>query len=275
LGLAVRVAVVPAPHDPDSFIKANGGEAFRRLITNAEGFFDYLLGRLCMQNDITTDKGRLTVLRSMAETVQKTGNRVLLDKYAQKTALRLGVMPESVRTEFGKTSANRATAGERFETDEEVAGDPAAKIPRPTGPELWLLKLVLRYESLMDWLVAHFDPNWISHPVVKDIIIRRLAAHTENSWQGLASFLDGFDSAETRSLITEVTLEGRELPNPEQQLADITLRMRNQTLDRQVAELMHRSSQPETTEEERTQLLREQQQLRQMKRQALSPLSPV
>ena len=31
-GLAVRVAVVPAPHDPDSFIKANGGEAFRQLI---------------------------------------------------------------------------------------------------------------------------------------------------------------------------------------------------------------------------------------------------
>jgi len=26
-GLAVRVAVVPAPHDPDSFIKANGGES--------------------------------------------------------------------------------------------------------------------------------------------------------------------------------------------------------------------------------------------------------
>ena len=41
-GLAVRVAVVPAPHDPDSFIKANGGEAFRKLIENAEGFFDYL-----------------------------------------------------------------------------------------------------------------------------------------------------------------------------------------------------------------------------------------
>ena len=42
-GLAVRVAVVPAPHDPDSFIKANGGEAFRQLVENADGFFDYYL----------------------------------------------------------------------------------------------------------------------------------------------------------------------------------------------------------------------------------------
>src|SRR5215831_581576 len=31
-GLAVKVATVPAPHDPDSFIKANGGEAFKKLI---------------------------------------------------------------------------------------------------------------------------------------------------------------------------------------------------------------------------------------------------
>ena len=69
-GLAVRVAVVPAPHDPDSFIKANGGEAFRQLIESAEGFFDYYLNRLCATNDVATDKGRQAILRSMAEAVQ-------------------------------------------------------------------------------------------------------------------------------------------------------------------------------------------------------------
>src|SRR5664279_3910684 len=66
-GLAVRVAIVPAPHDPDSFIKANGSEAFRKLIENAEGFFDYYLNRLCAQNDPNSDKGRNTILRDMAE----------------------------------------------------------------------------------------------------------------------------------------------------------------------------------------------------------------
>src|SRR5271168_1067653 len=50
-GIAVRVAVMPRPHDPDSFIKANGGEAFRKLVESADGFFDYYLNRLCAQND--------------------------------------------------------------------------------------------------------------------------------------------------------------------------------------------------------------------------------
>src|SRR5215831_6667212 len=83
-GLAIRVAVVPAPHDPDSFIKNYGGKAFQQLIRKAEGFFDYYLNRLCATNDIMSDKGRLSVLRGMSEVVQKTGNGVLIDKYAQK-----------------------------------------------------------------------------------------------------------------------------------------------------------------------------------------------
>src|SRR6202007_669220 len=57
-GLAIRVAVVPAPHDPDSFIKESGGAAFSALIEKAEGFFDYYLNRLCENNDVTSDKGR-------------------------------------------------------------------------------------------------------------------------------------------------------------------------------------------------------------------------
>src|SRR5947207_7333070 len=76
-GLAIRVATVPAPHDPDSYIKALGGDAFKQLIAKAEGYFDFYLGRLCATNDVRSDKGSLAVLRGMAEAVYKTGNRVL------------------------------------------------------------------------------------------------------------------------------------------------------------------------------------------------------
>src|SRR3984957_3040126 len=103
-GLAVRVAVVPAPHDPDSFIKAFGGEKFRELINQAKGFFDYYLERLCKLNNARSDKGRLTILHAMADAVHKTGSAVLVDTYAQKTALQLGVSPEAVRAEFAKAS---------------------------------------------------------------------------------------------------------------------------------------------------------------------------
>jgi DNA primase len=268
-GLAVRVAVVPAPHDPDSFIKANGGEAFRKLVEGAEGFFDYYLNRLCKLDDANSDKGRNAILRGMAEAVHKTGNGVLIDKYAQKTALRLGVSPESVRAEFSKFKVQ----GSGFKVPEPESGEPIldskAEIPRPSDKEFWLLKLLLLHDDLVGWAALHLDVDWILHPLVRQIVERRLAVQTNETWQSLAAFLDECESPGMRGLITEAVAEDRKIPNPDQQLADVVLKLRNQFLDRQIAASIQRASQPETSETDGMELLRQQQELRQQKRASL------
>ena len=164
-GLAVRVAVVPAPHDPDSFIKAIGGEAFRELVESAEGFFDYYLNRLCATNDDhDSDKGRLAILRDMAEAVHKTGNAVLVDKYAQKTALRLGVSPEAVRAEFKKIPLQRLSAVENEDESFESAAQPKRRARRRTN---FICSNLFCCTTIWSaWTALHLDVNWISHPLV-------------------------------------------------------------------------------------------------------------
>ena len=270
-GLAVRVAVVPTPHDPDSFIKSNGGAAFNELIKNAAGFFDYYLNRLCATNEINSDKGRLVILKSMAESVHKTGNFVLIDTYAQKTALRLGVPPESVRTEFKKNpaphTATRAGEEESFESAE-----PVAEAAPPSPIELHLLKLLLQHDELIATAALNLDVNWILHPHVRQIVDLRFAAQEHETWHNLAEFLDSCESPEQRNLITEAVAEDRKIPNPETQLADMTLKLRNQFLDRQIGALTQKISQPQIADDEKVALLREQMQLKELKRAALSPL---
>ncbi|HEU5123707.1 MAG TPA: DNA primase [Verrucomicrobiae bacterium] len=263
-GMAVRVAVVPAPHDPDSFIKASGGEAFRELIEKADGFFDYYLNRLCATNDGATDKGRLTILREMAEAVHKTHNGVLIDKYAQKTALRLGVSAESVRAEFKKIGRNQKSPADSAPDDNL---EPEVEMPRPSAHEFWLLKLLFLHEELVDWAAAQIDLNWIQHSLVRQILSKRFEAATQQCWLSLAAFLDACEMPEMRSLITEAATQDRPIPNPPQQLADVVLRLRNQFIDRQLAALSHRASQPETSDPERLDFLRQQQELRVLKRQ--------
>lgn len=266
-GLAVRVAVVPAPHDPDSFIKANGGEAFRKLIEDSGGFFDYYLGRLSATNEIASDRGRLAVLRAMSEAVHKTGNAVLIDKYAQKTALRLGVSPEAVRAEFRKNPAPTParTSGEE-EASETVAMEEA---PRPSPLEFHLLKLLFLNDELAIALSSHLDPNWIQNATVRRTVDSRLAAGQHQAWQGLPAFLDDCESAEICSLVTEAVAEERAIPNPEQQLADVILKLRNQFLDRQITTLTTKISHPQASDSEKLELLREQQKLRELKRAPL------
>ena len=270
-GLAVRVAVVPAPHDPDSFIKANGGEAFNELIKNAEGFFDYYLNRACATNEITSDKGRLAILRAMAEAVHKTGNGVLIDTYAQKTALRLGVAAESVRAEFKKNPAPHAAPRESEEESFESA-EPVAETAPPSPIELHLLKLLLLHDELVATAVLNLDPNWILHPHIRQIVDLRLAAQEHQTWHSLAEFLDSSESAEQRSLITEVVAEDRKIPNPETQLADMTLKLRNQFLDRHIGALTQKASQPQIGDAEKNIALIEREKLRAQKRSPLSLL---
>jgi DNA primase len=264
-GLAVRVARLPAPHDPDSFIKASGGPAFQQLIEHAEGFFDYYLNRLCATNEVTTDKGRLTVLRGMAEAVHKTGNGVLVDKYAQKTALRLGVTPDAVRSEFRKLSRARSSAPKPVEPPVEESAVPQL----PSTHEYWLLKLLLGHDDLAAWAAAHLDPGWVQHSLARQIVAQRLAAHANQTWTSLAAFLDECETPEMRSLVTAATAEPRPIPNPSQQLADVARHLRNQFIDRQFAVLMQRANQPTCSEAERLDLLRQLQELRRLKRQPI------
>lgn len=267
-GLAVRVAVMPPPHDPDSYIKASGPEAFRAVIEQAEGFFDYYLKRLCSTNDLTTDKGRLSVLHDMNEAVQKTGNGVLIDTYARKTALRLGVSPESVSSEFSKQAHAKAPAHD-FSESEEILATPAPPIAPPTTHEFWLLKLLLVHEELIAWAVTRVDPSWIQHPRVRDVVERLIASHTNHSWTSLVAFLSEFEETETRNLITEAAMENRTLPNPEQQIADVVLRLRNQYLDRQSSELLRLMNDPSLTDEQRLVYAHQRSTLRELRRSPL------
>ena len=97
----------------------------------------------------------------MAEAVHKTGNVVLIDKYAQKTALRLGVSPEAVRAEFSKFK----TQGSGFKAQDPESGEPPleaeTEMPRPSDKEFWLLKLLLLHDASVSQAAVYLDVNWI------------------------------------------------------------------------------------------------------------------
>ncbi|MGH7976094.1 MAG: toprim domain-containing protein, partial [Limisphaerales bacterium] len=266
-GLAVRVAVVPAPHDPDSFIKKFSNEKFQELIKNAEGFFDYYLKRLRNENDEKTDKGRMQIVSSMLIALHKTNNRVLIDKHAHDLTFQLGLSFSSIRNEYQKI------ANENFErpiSSEQPLESTEPKLSRPTPSEFHLLKLLLLHDELVGWTSLHLDVNWISNPLARKIIAQRLAAQKNETWKTLAAFLDECDSVEMRNLVTEAVAEERKIPNPETQLADVTLKLRNQFLDRQISALTQKASQPEISDADKIALLREQQKLREQKRSPLS-----
>ncbi len=268
-GLAIRVASIPPPDDPDSWIRAHGAESFQALLNRAQGIFDFYLQGLCSGNDIASDRGRLVVLRSMGEAVHKTANAVLIDTYAQRTAQRLGVDVQAVRAEFRKQAAGAKPRYERME-EEPPLTEPDSPIvqERPGVNELWLLKYVFLSSELQNFAAVHLEPDWVPNPAVQRI----LAVHFQTGGDvvGLLGRFEGDPFAQ--SLITEAATEQREIPEPERQLADVIRRLRDAWLDRQIASHNGRLGDPTLDDQDRLSLLSELQALRLRKRSSLEPI---
>jgi DNA primase len=271
-GLAIRVASIPPPDDPDSYIKSNGPDAFRSILGRSLGFFDFYLLHLCGENDTATDRGRLVVVRSMAEAVHKTSNAVLLDTYAQRTAQRLGVDVNSVRTEFRKqnAAARKPRRPEPSEPPLDAMDEIEAAPPqtRPGVTELWLLKYVLLGPELQHFAAGHLEPDWVPHPAVQRILA--VYFQTGGDVPGLLARFEGDPFAQ--SLITEAATQQREIPEPERQLADVIRRLRDGWIDRQIALNNGKLSDPALLDEERDEVFVELKRLRESKRSPLAPL---
>jgi hypothetical protein len=104
---------------------------------------------------------------------------------------------------------------------------------------------------------------------VRQAISARLAAHAQGR-HDVAALLSELEAAAAQSLISEAVAERREIPNRPQQLADVVRRLRDQFLDRRLGALTQRLVGPDLADAERDELLRQQQSLRQAKRQPLA-----
>jgi DNA primase len=273
-GLAIRVAAVPAPHDPDSFIKEFGGPAFAQLIENARGFFDYYLDRLCVLHDAATDRGRRAIVQAMSEALHKTGSDVLRDTYAQKTALRLAVAADAVRQEFKKSA--RAPVLESDQSDQsDDSSEP--ETPRPSQHEWWLLRVLLESNDLAAWVAAHLDLEWLPNPDAREITARRLRMGPD--WPGAAAWLSQLENTAWQSLVTEILADNRPVPDTAALVQGSPTReglvkiLRDKHIERRLAALNQRLAAPDLPEAAQAEVLAETQRLRRQKKQPLAPRS--
>ena len=270
-GMAIRVATVPPPHDPDSFIKEYGGAAFQKLIDEAKSFFDFFLELLCQQNDPKTDKGRAAIVRLMIENLDKARNNVLTDTYAQKTALRIGVSVESVRAEFRKTA--RAPLPEEAESFDDTPE--TLSIPAPPELEAWFLKLLLTGEEHLDWIAARLELDWLTHTVVRDLVEKRLKLHAEHKWNGFSAWLGEFPDPAVQYFLTEIAMQQRPLRDLDENIkgtrpkVGVLQRLRDRYLERRLAEIDQQAAQPGLSDSEKLDLLQQKPALRKEK---LKPL---
>lgn len=267
-GLSIRVASIPDGKDPDEFIKQHGGEAFREIINKAEGFFDWYLKRLCATNDTRTDKGRVAVLHEFGEALAKTRNAVLIDTHAQRAALRLGVSVDSVRAEFKKTRSVGVSSNGEANKDNVGAEQTNTDAAPPSPHEIQLLKILLANNEHLPFAATHLDFDWLVHPVVKQIIERRLRAGDE-SFTAASFFANFRDDATVQQFLSTLLADDRPIPEPAKQLTDVLQHLRDDKINAELQQLTREVAHPDVSDERRLELLQRQKELRLQRQQPI------
>ncbi len=127
--LTVNTATLPEKHDPDSLIRAQGAEAFQKLLRNSVNLMDFFI-------DSTTRKwrgegidGKAKAAREIIPLLGRIPSHIKRSEYARRVAMLLDIREDALLAELKESMASRHGG---------AAGRPAPKLParrRPTEEE--------------------------------------------------------------------------------------------------------------------------------------------
>lgn len=154
-GIAVKVVSMPEGEDPDSFIKANGVDAFRTLLDRAGSFFDF---RLRLAGDLSDPLQRSTFIEESAAQLAVIRDDVSRETLIQHLATRLRIGAPDLQAAVGRArQAARNPRRRRFE-DREAKPAPAVADPTPLDRRIGALcSLALHSAEARDWLGEQFE----------------------------------------------------------------------------------------------------------------------
>jgi DNA primase len=201
LGIAIRVALLPGKHDPDSFLKEEGPAKLRELLTGAPAFFDFLLNRLSQQHNARTDRGKRQIAEEMVPWLCRLREPIQQARFTEMTARRLEVREEAVR----QAMRNHVRQGAR---PRESIAEPVPEMttqPPGTPAEQTLLQMTLADERVADIVMERLDQDWLSNSLAADLIRRVVDLHARGGWNGSSSLLHAVDEA-GQKLMTEILL---------------------------------------------------------------------
>ena len=245
-GLVVRVATMPAGHDPDSLVRDEGPDKLRAVIAAARPFFEFHLDYLCARHDPQSDTGKVQISRGLAESLMKVSNAVLRATYLQRSAARLGVPESALLEEMGKLRRSRDRAAGPAPVAEAPSGQPPRPAPLPA--EKMLLQLVVGCKGVAAPACDALDPQWLTSSAAGEMLTAIHRLHTAGQWRGPDQLLDEFPDAQ--ELLADLLVGFREPPSPQEAAMDCTQALRRRWTQSRIEALTSQLRQPGLTPEQ-------------------------
>jgi len=196
----VYVAPLGDGDDPDSFLKANGPDAFRELLDSAEPFFPFLLKRLSNQLDLSSPHSQQAVCDRVFPLLNRFDSEILRGGYLDQLARYMSIEPERLSRDFSQYRNQHVSTPQRKAVSTGVAPAPV----RISPAEKQFLAMLSRDDTSIEFALNNLDISYIEHPIVHDIIKNIYDIYRKNVWQSIEVFLSLITDEEAAIITTSL-----------------------------------------------------------------------
>ena len=204
--VAGRVALLPAMHDPDTYIRAHGKEGLEKYIVNALPILEFAFEHLKDKHG-TSMTGKGKILEELEPLIQASGSSpfqqsVLISEFSNK----LGLDPEQVMQGF-KIAARKKS---QLRSARPVAGREKGEKPIVTAPlprkQAQLLEFLIFYPRFLKrFLEAGIEDILVANPA-SDILAALLKLSEERELTGPEQLMEALPEAFERSYVSRLLM---------------------------------------------------------------------
>jgi DNA primase len=222
-GLRLRVAILPAGHDPDTYLRAEGREAFEARCREARSLLLFALDRIFAEEDPSSTRGKGTIIARVALMLSKIHDADEGIALGRDAARRLGIDPGDLWNQAARLTVARRPAPPVGPTVQETAGP----FERDLG------QLLVQAPAAREALLPLVDPAAIVHPTVREIVTA-LRDHPGVEPPALVQRLA--DEA-ARALLARWLVEEREWPDVAAVVREVQRRLERRLGHRRLREM--------------------------------------
>jgi DNA primase len=221
----IRFLFLPAEHDPDSYVRAHGKEAFEQLVRAAPTLSEFLIAELRSEHDLNTPEGRAGFLIASKTYLEKLTAPALRIQLLREFALLAKVSTEDIEKLI---QPNRAPAFQR--------SAPA----RTTAPiAVPLERQLLRYVLLVPKLVKELEVDLLNQNLTETGFLNFIAGREVDENASSAFLIEFFQGTDFEQMVysAQTEIEEQRIPvetmESEFQSVHIALRINrmNQEID--------------------------------------------
>ncbi len=201
-GLAVRVVEMPAGDDPDTFLKAHGEDAFRKLLANAKEFFHFKLERAKANGILDSPGERAAALNDCAGLLALIADFAVQDNQLNVVAVHLQTSTQSLREAIARAKSQPKRAYAEAPGEIVLAAEPTrlhrivaflCHLALSSGPAQRLLGE--QFETL------HEANRWLEGIPLLEAILA--AAPEPSSHAAVNAFIGGLSESDRLALARE------------------------------------------------------------------------